>query len=35
MNLIAQEGVQAVTDLSGYVKRLADALVPAKPIRRP
>ncbi len=26
--------VEAVTDLSGYVRRLADALVPAKPPRR-
>jgi len=29
------ELVGAVTDLSGYVKRLADALVPAKATRRP
>lgn len=28
------EAVAAVTDLSGYVRRLADALVPAKPARR-
>lgn len=28
------EAVAAVTDLSGYVRRLADALVPAKPGRR-
>jgi len=27
--------VDAVTDLSGYVRRLAEALVPAKPARRP
>lgn len=27
--------VEAVTDLSGYVRRLADALVPVKPSRRP
>lgn len=27
------EAVAAVTDLSGYVRRLADALVPAKPAR--
>lgn len=27
--------VEAVTDLSGYVRRLADALVPPKPARRP
>jgi len=29
------EAVGAVTDLSGYVRRLADALVPAKSARRP
>jgi len=29
------EAVAAVTDLSGYVRRLADALVPPKPTRRP
>ncbi len=29
------EAVAAVTDLSGYVKRLADALIPAKATRRP
>ncbi len=29
------EAVAAVTDLSGYVRRLADALVPTKPTRRP
>ena len=29
------EAVRAVTDLSGYVRRLADALVPVKAIRRP
>jgi len=29
------EAVAAVTDLSGYVRRLADALVPAKAARRP
>jgi AcrR family transcriptional regulator len=27
--------VEAVTDLSGYVRRLADAVIPAKPPRRP
>ena len=29
------EAVEAVTDLSGYVHRLADALVPTKPQRHP
>ena len=29
------KAVAAVTDLSGYVRRLADALIPAKPPRRP
>jgi hypothetical protein len=29
------EAVAAVTDLSGYVRRLADALVPPKASRRP
>jgi AcrR family transcriptional regulator len=29
------EKVAAVTDLSGYVRRLADALIPAQPSRRP
>ena len=29
------EAVAAVTDLSGYVRRLADALVPTKAARRP
>ena len=29
------EAVAAVTDLSGYVKRLADALIPGKALRRP
>jgi AcrR family transcriptional regulator len=29
------EAVEAVTDLSGYVRRLADALIPAKSSRRP
>ena len=29
------EAVEAVTDLSGYVRRLADALVPARVLRRP
>jgi AcrR family transcriptional regulator len=28
------DAVAAVTDLSGYVRRLADALIPAKPLRR-